>query len=135
MMADDFGGGGPVRPYDSALTNYELREQNKALKAELKEVKDELNVYKMAPLRRSWHNFKKGFVNCIPYIVVLGIPLAVVGAVSFGDKYATKRDYESCEFAAKIQATKFEFDKNNKKCYLYDSKFERYMPHGIKNPD
>lgn len=132
MMVDDFGGYPPRDAKD-----VKIDEQLKiigALDSRNKELQAQIDEFNKAPLRRMWNGFKDFWnewfgVGVIVIILCLGILAAHAGL-----NYDQKKQIGSCEFAAKIQNTKFEFDTYNDKCYIYDKKFEKFIPHATKAP-
>lgn len=133
MMVDDMGGGFSFRdPKDKTI--YEKSKTIDILEARLKDAEEELAAYRAAPLRRMWTAFKEFWCEWFGVFLILAIVACGVGGAMFGSNYRTKKEHASCEFAAKIQETKFEFDTYNEKCYLYDKKFEKYIPYATKAP-
>jgi hypothetical protein len=134
MMCDDFGSAAPVRPYTDAKTPSQLMYEIEVLKRDNAELNEKIAMYEQAPLRRMWIgfvNFVKEWFGVFIFILIAGIG---IGSAVYGASHRTDKQYASCEFNAKIQQTKFEFDKYNERCYLYDKKFERYIPYAIQNP-
>ena len=133
MMVDDMGGGFSFRdPKDKTI--YEKSKTIDVLEARLRVAEEELAAYRAAPLRRMWESFKSFMSDWFGAIFIILVVICGIAGAMYGNNYRTKKQEQSCAFAAKIQETKFEFDTYNEKCYLYDKKFEKYIPYATQAP-
>lgn len=136
MMADDFGW--HASPTEEQILKQKvsaLSASNTRLQDKNKKLEDELRAYKETPLKKMlssfWYTFEGPIIGISVALLLISCIALPIYLIESSKK---SRVYESCEFMASLESTKYKVDPANLSCYIFDKKENRYQLTTTKRP-